>query len=275
LAVIKIFYPYNAFIDESIQTRHGSTMVAVTAYVATFERWLKLEEEWRAILRRFRVPLDGKRDHREPFFHMTDFIARKKQFQNDWSDEKRDRFIELLTTTASEHTILGAGCGVLVDEYERAMPDDIRSRWRDPYFFCVWAVLSILMGVERHYRVTLPKPIWCLFDRKQKAQKFAGEIFYTLKRLKDKNAVLREMAFGSMPETPQLQAADLLVYEVCRHRLEAEYNPSAGIRKSMDKLRRKSNLYVMYLDKKRLQRYVEDVRKAEAVGDTEPVEDTD
>jgi hypothetical protein len=99
---IKTSYPYNAFVDESVQERYGLKITGVAAYVATLENWLRLEGEWMRILRKFGMPLDGKEGHDQPFWHTTDFGARRKQFENDWPHEKRDALMERLTMTASE-----------------------------------------------------------------------------------------------------------------------------------------------------------------------------
>jgi len=147
--VIETFHRYNAFIDESMQERHGLKVTSVGAYVGTFDRWLKFEEEWYGILKSFEIPLDGKPEHTLPFFHMTDFLARQKQFANDWSDNRRDQFMERLTMTISEHTIVGVSVSVNDAEFERVLPPDAHGFWREPYFFCVWGALQSLSIMER------------------------------------------------------------------------------------------------------------------------------
>ena len=263
LAVIEVAYPYNVFVDESAQNRYGGKVMAVTAYVGAFDRWLALEYEWRAILERFEVPLDGKPEHTQPFFHMTDFIARQKQFKNAWPDAKRDEFIERLTMTTSEYTILGVGCCVVEEEF-RQLPDDVQNEWREPYYFCIWGILSLLLGVETHYPITIPRPLWFLFDRRKKAVQFAASIFYQVKATKDPTGILGEMGFGEMWKTPQLQAADLLVYETARYKLERDYNLSPSMRKSFEKLKRKNRLLIVYLNREYLDKYVQFVRRAQA-----------
>jgi hypothetical protein len=57
LAVIETYYRYNAFVDESMQERHGIRATSVAAYVATFDRWLKFEEEWYSMLNSFQVSI--------------------------------------------------------------------------------------------------------------------------------------------------------------------------------------------------------------------------
>ena len=264
LAVIEVVHPYNAFVDESMQSRYGSTVTAVTAYVGAFDRWLALEDEWRGVLRRFEVPLDGKPEHTEPFFHMTDFIARERQFKNDWPNTKRDEFIERLTMTASEYTTLGVGCCVVDDEF-RQLPKDVQNEWREPYYFCTWGILSLLLGVEQYYPITIPRPLWFLFDRRKKAVELAASIFYHVKATKDPTNMLGEMGFGEMWKTPQLQAADLLVYETARHKLERDYNLSPSMRKSFERLKRKNRLLIVYLNREYLDKYVQFVRRAQAI----------
>ena len=151
--------PYNVFVDESVQNRHGEDALAVTGYVASFEEWIELEREWRQVLAYYKIP--GP-------FHMTDFIARKGRFANDWTDQKRNEFIGRLAETAEQHTIAGIGCCILRSDYEKALPTNIIERWGDPYFFLTFSFLSVLLGLPKRHRLTFPKPLYCLFDRKKK-----------------------------------------------------------------------------------------------------------
>lgn len=263
MALVETIYPYNAFLDESIQNRHGATIVGVAAYVASFDRWLALEVEWRGILKRFEVPLDGKEGHTEPFFHMTDFIARRAQFDNDWWNEKRDAFMERLTTAASEHTVAGVGVCVNAEEYDRVLPKEIQGFWREPYFFCVWGVMQTLSTLEERFSIVLPTPIWCLFDRRQKARRFAPEIFYTVKDQSKSPTTFGQMGFGEMWNTPQLQATDLLVYEATRRKVDCDHEPSIAMRQSLTTLARKKKLLLVDVTEDGLRAYVEFARKAQ------------
>lgn len=264
LAMVEIYYPYNAFVDESRQSRFGPAIYGVAAFVATFDRWLELEQRWREILHKFEVPLDGKPDHTEPFFHMTDFIARQKQFANDWSNDKRNEFIELLSRTAADHTVVGVACCVNEEEYQRVLPADIQEQFKKPHFFCIWGVLSSLAGLESRWSIALPTPLWFLFDRKKKSVEHAARVFYTTKQLRA-NAVLGEMGFGSMWNTPQLQATDLLVYEAVRRSAEERHDATLKARPPLQQLSRKGNLFIIHMDEERLSRYVELAREAEKV----------
>ena len=74
LAVIEVVKPYSVYVDESIQyelpNNQGEKLYAVTAYVATFERWLQLEKQWQDILK----------SYGSPPFHFTDFMSRKGDY---------------------------------------------------------------------------------------------------------------------------------------------------------------------------------------------------
>jgi hypothetical protein len=171
--------------------------------------------------------------------------------------------MELLTMTISEHTVAGVTCSVDEEEYERVLPDDVKAEFREPYFFCVWGILSALCGLETRAPIVLPKPLWCLFDSKQKAVRLAGGIFHTTKRLRA-NHVLGEMGFGESWRLPALQAADILTYEAVHRDLEQRHEPNRPVRKSLERLSRKGNLYFIRLDEDRLARYVAMVREARA-----------
>jgi hypothetical protein len=84
--VIEIFHKANTYVDESIRRDRGTGQwfCAVTAYVATLEAWIQAEKEWQGVLDHFGVSE----------FHLTDFLGRYQEFKNDWSDAKRDQFME-------------------------------------------------------------------------------------------------------------------------------------------------------------------------------------
>jgi len=199
-----------------------------------------------------------------PYFHMTDFLARRRQFANDWSDEKHNQFMERLTMMASEHTIVGVSVSVNDEQFERVLPVEAQGFWREPYFFCVWGALQSLSIMERISRISLElaKPIWCLFDPRQKALEFAVRIFRVVKTQSEQPGTFGEMGFGEMWRTPEIQAADLLVYEGARHLIEKQHNPNAPMRASLQRLGRKQKLFMVEVTEESLRAYVELSRRA-------------
>lgn len=213
----------------------------------------------------FKVPILDPEKQTKPFFHMTDFISRQKQFRNDWTDDTRNAFVGRLSTLASENTILGVGCGLIREEYEHSIPVDIRGEWRDPWYFLVFSCLSTLVGVQKIYQVAVPSPIYCLFDCKNKFVEMAGRIFYATKDDQeiDSKRLLGEMAFGSKEEIPPLQAVDLLAYSVVRNWVEEQHNPDKHF-KTYEVLNSRRTLFTPFLRSQHLRTYVEFVRRRQA-----------
>jgi hypothetical protein len=102
--VIEVFHKANTYVDESIRVdrENQQWLCCVTSYTATFDSWIQAEVEWQAVLDFFGVSE----------CHLTDFLARKKEFRNDWSDEKRNLFMERLCTIASQRPIMGTRCAI-------------------------------------------------------------------------------------------------------------------------------------------------------------------
>jgi hypothetical protein len=263
LVAIEVIRPYNVFIDESVQNRYGREIIGVTAYAATFKRWVEMENTWNEVLERYEVPILPKTS--APFFHMTDFIARKKQFKNDWNDERRNEFIGELANLAAQHTIMGVGSALATEDYEAALPEDIKGKWKDPWYFLVFNCLAILIGVPKFFPVKLESPIYCLFDRKKKFVEMASQLFYATKDDAEIDSLhlLGDMGFGSKEECAPLQAADLLVYSAVRDHVESQQNPKQALFKTLDVLNQDQRLYVPFLNKEHIETYVRFAREQE------------
>ena len=82
--------PYNVYIDDSTQYLYGKRIVGIGAYIGTIQSWARFEDDWKGGLRRGPFP----------YLHTTDFLAPKPPFDNGWSDQQRNEFMERVTTTA-------------------------------------------------------------------------------------------------------------------------------------------------------------------------------
>jgi hypothetical protein len=250
---IEIHKPYQVYLDDSTQDRHGQKVVAITGYLATVEAWLKFEDDWRGVLRRGPFP----------YFHTTDFLARQPPFNNGWSDAERNEFMERITVTASEYPTLGIGCAIICDEYERAFPTDIFEEWKDPRLFALFGLLCLLSGTtdKKNTRFTFPQPLHFLVERQKHFVGNAIELFYAYKDKMDKEHRFADIAHGSREEYLPLQAADLLVYETTRKLVEQIHDPHATMRKPFGNLARKGNLVLLDLREDMLRKYVELLRE--------------
>jgi hypothetical protein len=265
LVAIDVIDPYNVYVDESIQWENpngtGRRLYAVTAYLATFDRWVELQTRWSEILDNFDSPP----------FHFTDFMGRKEDFLNlDWSDDKRNRFMELLCATAAEHTVAGAGCAVFEDDYDQALPDDLRALWKDPYYFCIYGMLSLVEGMERQTRISPPRPLYFLFEEKQKFAGAALRMFTEFKEILEKTnspnaSLFGSAAFGPKKKFVPLQAADLLVGVINKRFREMVFNLPYKMEKPLDRLNRKGNLLISLPDKQKLEEYVQFLRDGKGI----------
>lgn len=253
IVAVNIIPPYHVYIDDSTQDRYGKKVVAIGAYVATVEAWARFERDWSGVLRRGPFP----------YFHTTDFFARQPPFQNNWTNEKRNEFMERITITASEYPILGVEAAILCEEYEQIFPREIKDGWRDPRLFALHSLLVWLHGMIAHKdsRLSVPKPLHFLIERQKGFVDKAIKLFLAIKAKFDTTGVLGEIGCGDRLTYPPLQAADLLVYEATRNLIEGEHNPAAETRKPFEKLKRQHNIMPLELRGEILRQYVKFLRE--------------
>lgn len=252
---IKIEKPITVYIDESRQGNAGSYAFSVTGYVATFDAWNALANEWNGILRHYGLP----------YFHTTDFVNRKGVFSdvNRWSDCKFEECLLRFAQTASEHTMLGLGCAIRERDYDEAMPNEGKSWWKSPYGFCLYTVLAMLMHIEEESRLTLPpKPLHFMFDSNPEFEPTVRKIYRSLRLNPDEEAILAEKpSFDDDKQYPQLQAADLLVWETTKEQIHLDKKTKPKIPEIMSKimsmLKRRQNVVIAKPTKEKIQRYVE------------------
>jgi hypothetical protein len=259
---LMIFKVFHAYMDES-GTHDQSKVVAVAGYLATYEQWTAFEKEFNQVMDHFAV-----KD-----FHMTYFESRHGEFDwknywfSPWAEDTRTRLIERVTTLCQRHTIIGLGCAVVREQYERLLPQEMRDELRHPYYFCIYACLSMLLRWNNPKLETL-KPINFLFDQKKGRfhlgsamvswEAFVQELYQRVKAGLDPEGKILGQAVpgGDRKEYPQLRAADLIVFETARLRLHQLEEPERPIRKSMDVLRKDLNLLVTFLTEVRLRNFV-------------------
>lgn len=120
---------------------------------------------------------------------------------------------------------MGFGTSIRQDIYEEVFGDTRDAKeWRDPFGFCLWSSLVMLLTLENWSRVRLQKPLNILFDNKPEFAGTAHKIFDMLKVMNEPEGSLTfgDLAFGDKRNHPSLQAADLITYETTRHWIEVE-----------------------------------------------------
>ncbi len=245
IMMIEVEKPHNAFFDESRQDRHGPVVYAVTAYITTFKRGLDLQGEWDVALKHCEIEC----------FHATDFLSREGEFDNNWSDDKRRKFITRLANIAAEHLGWGLGYAVRQDYYDQAMPPKARKYFKgDPYGFCLFSLLITLLKFEEFTGAKLPSPLYCLFHDKREFRGTAMRIYTGIREIRDKDRLFGDFGFGDNKKYSQLQAADLLVYETTREYIE-QIRQVDWSHPVIEALNRKKNIIILKANKQRLKDY--------------------
>jgi hypothetical protein len=210
-----LFKPHNGFFDES-GTHNNSEIITVGGLISSYVGWSRFEIEWTQILKARGIKV----------FHFSEFMARQGEFANEWTNSERNQLMERLCTAVSDNVLLGLATSVFRNDYEAEVPKELQRQIKDPYYFglytCLWQVLTLEKNVPR---VSLPKPVEFLFDRKKGYEGFASAIYYAIKEQFEQlgwDPVFGHMGFGSKEKDVPLQAADLLVGVVSRNRLRSK-----------------------------------------------------
>jgi hypothetical protein len=108
-----------------------------------------------------------------------------------------------------------------MEDYNEVVPEWMRKRLRNPYFFCVWACVPMVVRCYRGGKVSGER-IDFVFDQKAGAECEADKIFQVQKDspllTEDEKKALGSVSFDDDRRLRPLQAADYLAYEVSKYR---------------------------------------------------------
>ncbi|MFZ0888690.1 MAG: DUF3800 domain-containing protein [Candidatus Binataceae bacterium] len=248
-----------AFLDDSGShdergLEPGSRVVATAGFVMLGERRPAFERDWSTILREFGV-------HE---FHMKDFAHGHGEFQG-WPQQRRDSLLGKLTAVVHEYALIGIGGLILVRDYEYVLPDWLKAEIGHPvcmaFAVCLEEFVRFLNGIEVRVRAPAEK-IEIVFDRMPGYYEQLMGIHQRQKERDDRWDVLGGLRFGSRLEVPQIQAADLIVYEFRKELDRMHYDDGRPQRRSMEALRARQNLVVGYMDAERLTEFVRGLASA-------------
>jgi len=238
-----------AAFDES-GSHADSRYIIIAGYVAPVERWELFAKRWVPALRELGVrPWPALRlGHLppDPFFHMTDYESRQKQFQG-WSQLRRIRLFRRLAGLIDQFTVLGFGVSVDRAAYAKIIAPQVpeASGYRDPYMWCMQSCMEALYHAKRgskglgSLRIVDPQPIACVFEQGHLVQ---GKVALFYARFREKweaDDVFGTFAFDTKQRFVPLQAADILAYEV---RKDIENRGVRPRRRSLERLLRANTL---------------------------------
>jgi len=190
-------------------------LYGVAAFLARANEWTGLEAAWHRHLNRMDPPLD--------IFHMTDFIAAKREPYITWKRTGQDkRLITALVRTIAEHVDYGCAAVLLPDGYQALLTGHAEraaeegwSLGDNPYALCADLCLGLLnLRLESTGRTS--RRVACVFEAGDKGQ---GEWRASVETILGQSQKYREdhriiaLTTASKRDAPALQTADLLAYE--------------------------------------------------------------
>jgi hypothetical protein len=201
----RYFVVFAAYYDES-GTHDGSPITVLGGLVGSVDQWAGLEREWRKILKKY----DLRFVRAKQLFHRQGPYKKwpRKQLEYLWND---------LLYVFQEHPQLQVSKIVLNHEdYYRSYigegPISKKERLDTKYALCVRVALNFLPMV--HHGVHAPGAINFIAEAGHRNQGDALRVFTELKNQKSYpwSGSIGAISFGTKPDFPALQAADLISY---------------------------------------------------------------
>ena len=185
-----------AYFDES-GSHAGSPVLTVATVVSTQEGWCAFEDEWQAVLDRYRVR----------GLHMKHYAQFQGDFQG-WTQDRQRQFALELLPILKKHACFGFGCSLPMDDWKEVMADRF-PHWNPLTFLfrcCLDAIqLTPLLSQEER--------IACKFEWNQEIIGEATEVFRKWRDEFEQNERFRSFGFVKKEDAHGLEVADLLAYE--------------------------------------------------------------
>jgi hypothetical protein len=181
-----------------------SRVLSVAGYIATQERWDRLERDWIAVLEREQISI----------FHMKDVAHWRGEFRS-WKDDepRRQRFLNDLAAIIRRHTRREFSVSIFLDGY-RAVDAAYRLHEEvgHPYMACAWLCISDVLAWAKEQR-----PLHEILFVFEKGDAHQAELTRLLRqshvKLGEDPIFLDKNAAGDGHGCVPLQCADFLAYE--------------------------------------------------------------
>jgi hypothetical protein len=245
-----------AYFDESYNHRtkerpNEPLVGTVACWLSTAELWKKFEKRWRRALREFDI------DH----FHMKDYEARQGAYRS-WSNPERVERLRKLQRIMKEKTIYGCSISVNRDDYEEkitSLPN--LASWSGK----TWYAYGV-RGCIKQLAVWCDQSSYChetsicyVFGDGPKQGGELDRLFNEMLNTpveKKRYRVSGVWIKGIMRETVQLQAADVIAYELNKRAVNTVSGGPQFVRRSLDNLRLSKNFSNAYFDRDSFMRQI-------------------
>lgn len=219
-----------AYFDESWNHRtdknqNDPLIYTVACWLSPVEQWKKFSKKWKSALRSA-----GIED-----FHMKEYESRLGEYA-EWPDLKRVGVLKRLHRIIKDHTIYGCSFSIDRTAFDELITPDWKRAFatKSYYGFTVFACLNELS--ERCDQKGYDERIHHVFAHMKGQGSDLDAIFnYLLKRprLRDALRLSGTWTKGFARDIPQLQAADIVAYEINKHISNIFGGGTREIRKSL------------------------------------------
>lgn len=192
------------YFDDSGTSAHDS-VVAVAGYIGSLSQWEKFAREWRSHLSKFNVTV----------MHRTDLESFHGEFVG-WTPEQRTEFVSKAQQIIKRRTYVAIGNAVIKADFERMFPDRLKRFYGGAYGYC--AILCLARAKRWFDKVKQQDPIDWVFEAGTDGSGQIAHLFNAVYANVQSRTDFRlcRWSFAGKDE-PQLQAADLIAYEVFKH----------------------------------------------------------
>ncbi|HZH29196.1 MAG TPA: DUF3800 domain-containing protein [Pyrinomonadaceae bacterium] len=212
---------FNGYFDES-GTHASSAVVCVAGCLSTAEQWSLFQREWQEVLDEAGIEV----------FHMSEFESRVRAYK-DWSNEKRRYVQSKLLNIIISRISVGIAAAVVRSDYDKIIIGPHRENHDGPYTFCASMCFAFAGGwaEENGY----DEPISYIFeDGALGKQEVDTQFSNAYKNEKARQFYrLGSLVFDDKRRFNQLQAADILAYEMYKHVLRVTGKEKRPTRTSM------------------------------------------
>jgi hypothetical protein len=224
----------HAYFDESYNHRternpYDPLLYTVACWLAPVSQWKKFEKQWGSALRS--VALED--------FHMKEYEGRRGDYEG-WPNIRRVNFLKRLHRIIKDHVIFGCSYTLDRSAFDALVDENWKSAFgtKSCYGFAVFSCLDELSrwcdrnGYE-------DEKIHHVFAHMQKQGSDLDAIFNALLKepaLKQSVKLTGMWSKGLAKDVPQLQAADILAYEINKQAINTFGTGTREIRKSLQNL---------------------------------------
>lgn len=236
---------YAGYYDESTD----SDSFSVAGYVAPYDTWIHLDWAWRDLVKKWNIRYfkaseceNGLGEFAQYRDDPTDVKSRLKTHEWEKLQEAKTQFIDAILKHSDY--IRGAGAVTNLKDFQKIISEDANANnflMDHPYYVCLQVTLHSAtrkMYEENAHRSQEEKLyIKPIFDSHKD---FSGIAKIAYEKFREKNAraatVLLPLDYEDDIDTPALQVADMLAYEVRKHATNQGRDPDRPMRNQLDRL---------------------------------------